>query len=54
MLARIDKTLEGVKETITQIQENDRNIENFKNRYNEIMQKMVENLAVSFGGNPLK
>lgn len=54
MLERMDKTLEGVRETISQIQENERNIDNMKKYFGEVMEKLAYKLADSLQGNPLK
>lgn len=54
MIERMDKTIEGVRTTIVQIQENERNIEDFKDKFGSVMNQLAEKLAGSFSGNPLK
>lgn len=45
MIERMDKTLEGVRETISQIQENEKNIDNMKKYFGEVMEKLAYKLA---------
>ena len=53
MLARISQTLEGVQDTIKQIQDNSDKIDQFQKSYNDVMQQMAVKLSASFV-NPFK
>jgi hypothetical protein len=41
MLARIDQTLVGVRETLGQIKENNDNIDKFEKAYGEVMTQLA-------------
>lgn len=47
MLARIDNTLEGVRDTINKIQENSDNIDKFKKAFGDVMVQLAEKIAGS-------
>lgn len=53
MLARISQTIEGVQETIKQIQDNSDKIDQFKKNYSDVMQQFAIKLSASFV-NPFK
>jgi archaellum component FlaC len=53
MLARIDNTLAGVKDTLQQIQENSDNIDKFEKNYADVMTELAHKLVGVFA-NPFK
>jgi uncharacterized membrane protein YjjP (DUF1212 family) len=53
MLARISQTIEGVQDTIKQIQDNSDKIDQFKKNYTDVMQQFAIKLSASFV-NPFK
>ena len=53
MLARISQTIEGVQDTIKQIQDNSDKIDQFQKNYSDVMQQFAIKLSASFV-NPFK